>query len=85
MELAQRLAPAALLNADSRQALRGLRVGTCAPTPEELRGVRCHLLEICAPGQRFTAHDWQHRHLSPSVIAAKAQRRQAASCRRTFP
>ena len=58
VELALRLAPAELLNADSRQVLRGLRVGTCAPTHEELRGVPCNLLDLCDPGARFTAHDW---------------------------
>ena len=64
VELAKRLAPAELLNADSRQLLRGLSVGTCAPTAAELRGVPCHLLELCDPGQRFTAHDW--------LVAARA-------------
>jgi tRNA dimethylallyltransferase len=54
----QALAPAEMLNADSRQVRRGLRVGTCAPTPEELHGVRCHLLDLCDPGEMFTVADW---------------------------
>jgi tRNA dimethylallyltransferase len=58
VELAHRLAPAELLNADSRQVLRDLRVGTCAPTAAELRGIPCHLLDMSRPGERFTAHDW---------------------------
>ena len=61
---AQALAPAAILNADSRQVRRGLRVGTCAPTPEELHGVRCELLDLCDPGDPFTVADW--------LIAARA-------------
>jgi tRNA dimethylallyltransferase len=56
--VARRLAPAELLNADSRQVRRGLRVGTCAPTPSELGGVRCNLLDLCDPGDLFTVADW---------------------------
>lgn len=52
------LHPAEILNADSRQLRRGLRVGTCAPTPAELHGVRCHLLDLCDPGELFTVADW---------------------------
>jgi tRNA dimethylallyltransferase len=55
---AQALAPAEMLNADSRQVRRGLRVGTCAPRPSELHGVRCHLLDLCDPGETFTVADW---------------------------
>lgn len=56
--LAQRLGNTELLIADSRQLLRGLRVGTCAPSPGELRGVPCHLLDLAEPGARFTVADW---------------------------
>jgi tRNA dimethylallyltransferase len=52
------LAPAEMINADSRQVRRGLRVGTCAPRPSELHGVRCHLLDLCDPGETFTVADW---------------------------
>jgi tRNA dimethylallyltransferase len=52
------LAPAEMINADSRQVRRGLRVGTCAPLPSELQGVRCHLLDLCDPGETFTVADW---------------------------
>jgi tRNA dimethylallyltransferase len=55
---ASSLAPAEMLNADSRQVRRGLRVGTCAPLPAELHGVRCHLLDLCDPGETFTVADW---------------------------
>lgn len=55
---ATRLAPAEMLNADSRQVRRGLRVGTCAPSPADLHGVRCHLLDLCDPGETFTVADW---------------------------
>ncbi len=55
---ARALAPAEILNADSRQVRRGLRVGTCAPGPAELRETRCHLLDLCDPGETFTVADW---------------------------
>lgn len=56
--LARALWPAELVNADSRQLRRGLRAGTCAPAPEELGKVRCHLLDLADPGQDFTVADW---------------------------
>ncbi|HUZ71092.1 MAG TPA: tRNA (adenosine(37)-N6)-dimethylallyltransferase MiaA [Candidatus Saccharimonadales bacterium] len=58
---AQALAPADILNADSRQVRRGLRVGTCAPSADELKGVRCELLDLCDPGESFTVADWLGR------------------------
>lgn len=56
--LARRLGRAELLNADSRQVLRGLRVGTNQPTAGGLRGVPCHLLGITEPGEPFSVADW---------------------------
>jgi tRNA dimethylallyltransferase len=50
-----------LINADSRQLRRGLRVGTCAPTAEELRGVPCHLLDEADPGETYTVAHWLAR------------------------
>ncbi len=55
---ARALAPAEILNADSRQVRRGLTVGTCAPTARELKGVRCQLLDLCHPDAPFTVADW---------------------------
>ena len=56
--LAGALDPAELLNADSRQTRRGLRIGTCAPAPAELKGIPCSLLDLCEPGEDFTVADW---------------------------
>ena len=58
VRLALRLGDAELLNADSRQVLRGLRVGINTPTAEELHGVPCHLLGIAGPGSGFSVADW---------------------------
>ncbi len=57
VELALR-SGAELVNADSRQIVRRLLAGTARPTPGELRGVPCHLLDLCEPGEPFTAADW---------------------------
>jgi tRNA dimethylallyltransferase len=52
-----------LVNFDSRQVSRRLRAGTAAPTAAELRGVPCHLLDLCEPGAPFTVADWlTHAH-----------------------
>ena len=56
--LAERLGRAELINADSRQVRSGLSVGTCAPTPGELRGIPCHLVGVVPPGEPFTVGDW---------------------------
>jgi tRNA dimethylallyltransferase len=76
--LARRLGSAELLNADSRQVVRGLQVGTCAPTPDELQGVACHLLALHDPGAPFSVADWlaaahaaladlEHRAVQPII------------------
>ncbi len=56
--LAERLGSTELLNANSRQVLRGLRIGTNAPSTLELRGIACHLLELADPGEPFSVADW---------------------------
>jgi tRNA dimethylallyltransferase len=58
VELARRMG-AELLNADSRQVVRRLVVGTARPTEAELSGVRCHLLDLREPGEPFTVADWK--------------------------
>lgn len=47
-----------LLNADSRQTIRGLRIGTARPSAEELQGVACHLLDLHDPDEAFSVADW---------------------------
>ncbi|MBJ7595554.1 MAG: tRNA (adenosine(37)-N6)-dimethylallyltransferase MiaA [Candidatus Dormibacteraeota bacterium] len=60
VELARRTG-AELLNADSRQVVRRLVVGTARPSDAELGGVPCHLLDLCEPGEAFTVADWLRR------------------------
>jgi tRNA dimethylallyltransferase len=57
VELARRTG-AELVNADSRQVVRRLAVGTARPTAAELQGVQCHLLDLCEPGEPFSVAEW---------------------------
>jgi tRNA dimethylallyltransferase len=70
--LAEHLGDAELVNADSRQVIRGLQVGTCTPTPEELRGVPCHLLGVRDIDEHFSVADWAR--LARAVLDALAER-----------
>lgn len=70
--LAQRLG-AELVNADSRQVVRRLRVGTATPTERELQGVACHLLDLAEPGAAFSVADWARE--ARVVFAGLAARR----------
>lgn len=47
-----------LVVSDSRQLIRRLRVGTAAPTEEELSGVRCHLLDLREPSETLSVASW---------------------------
>ena len=58
VRLARAIGSAELVNADSRQVLRGLHVGTNRPGSEDLEGVACHLMGITDPGTPFSVADW---------------------------
>ena len=48
-----------IVSADSRQVFRGLDIGSGKITPEEMRGVPHHLIDVAAPGTFFSMHDFQ--------------------------
>ena len=48
-----------VISADSRQVFKGLDLGSGKITPEETRGVPHHLIDVCAPGDFFSMHDFQ--------------------------
>ena len=48
-----------IVSADSRQVFRGLDLGSGKITPEEMRGVPHHLIDICDPGDFFSMADFQ--------------------------
>ncbi len=56
--VAERLGGAELLNADSRQVIRGLHVATCTPVAADLRGIALHLTALRDPGEPFSVADW---------------------------
>ena len=58
VELARRF-DGEIVSADSRQVFRGLDLGSGKITPEETRGVRHHLIDVCEPGEFFSLHDFQ--------------------------
>ena len=49
-----------IVSADSRQVFRGLDLGSGKITPEEMRGVRHHLIDVCEAGDFFSMADF-HR------------------------
>ena len=48
-----------VVSADSRQVFRGLDLGSGKITPEEMQGVRHHLIDIAEPNVFFSMHDFQ--------------------------
>ena len=54
MELSERL-DLEIVSADARQVYRHLDIGTAKPTPEQRRRVAHHLLDLCEPGERYSA------------------------------
>ena len=58
VELAKRYG-GEIVSADSRQVFRGFDLGSGKITPEEMRGVPHHLIDVCDPGDFFSMHDFQ--------------------------
>lgn len=48
-----------IISADSRQAYKGLNVGSGKVTKKEMMGIPHHLLDIASPKRRFTASQFQ--------------------------
>lgn len=48
-----------LISIDSRQVYRYCDIGTNKPTPQELGGLRCRLIDVVDPGTPFTVADYQ--------------------------
>lgn len=48
-----------IVSADSRQVFRGLDLGSGKITPQEMRGVPHHLIDVCQPGDFFSMADFQ--------------------------
>jgi tRNA dimethylallyltransferase len=64
-----------IVSIDSRQVFRGLEICSNAPTPGELRGVRCHLVGCLEVGERIDAQRYV-RMARPVVDALVLEGRQ---------
>lgn len=60
LELCKRL-DGELVSFDSMQIYRGLNIGTAKPTDSEQAEIRHHLIDICDPGESFSAADFAKR------------------------
>ena len=58
VELAKKYG-AEIISADSRQVFRGLDLGSGKIMPEEMQGVRHHLIDVREPGEFFSMADFQ--------------------------
>lgn len=58
IELARKYG-AEVISADSRQVFTGLDLGSGKVTPEEMKGVRHHLLDVAEPNDFFSLSDYQ--------------------------
>lgn len=54
LELAQKF-PLEIISADSRQIIKELNIGTAKPTIEEQAQVKFHLIDMVAPGEKYSA------------------------------
>jgi tRNA dimethylallyltransferase len=43
-----------VISCDSMQIYRGMDIGTAQPSPEEMQGIRHHMLDICDPTEDFS-------------------------------
>lgn len=63
--------PVEIIVADSRQAYRGMDVGTAKPPAADRAAVPHHLLDVASPDEPFTLADWlaAARHLVPEIAS----------------
>ncbi len=57
IELAERF-KGEIISADSRQVYRGLDIGTAKVTPEEMRGIPHHLIDVADPRDVYTVAEY---------------------------
>ncbi len=73
VELAKRF-NGEVISADSRQAYRGLNIGTGKITKREMQGIPHHLLDVISPNNVFTAYDFAERaHRTVADIASRGK------------
>ncbi|MBW7887345.1 MAG: tRNA (adenosine(37)-N6)-dimethylallyltransferase MiaA [Bacteroidetes bacterium] len=60
LEIAK-IIPSEILSADSRQIYNHLTIGTAKPSPEELKRVPHHFINLLEPNQKFSVWDFQQQ------------------------
>ena len=50
-----------IVSCDSMQIYRGMRIGTAAPTVEEMEGIPHHLIGFQSPDEEFSVADYRER------------------------
>jgi tRNA dimethylallyltransferase len=69
-----REAPGEIVAADCMQVYRGLDIGTGKPSRQDRAGVPHHLVDICDPSERFSAHEFTQRaQQAVDAIAARGR------------
>ena len=64
-----------IINADSLLVYRGLDIGTAKPTPDQLKQLPHHLIDILDPDQAFTAGDFfKAAHVAIAEIHDRGKR-----------
>ena len=58
IELAKKL-DTEIISADSLAIYKRLDIGTAKPTPEQLKSVKHHLIDVIEPTQSFSVHDYE--------------------------
>ncbi len=63
-----------LISVDSRQVYTHCDIGTNKPTPQELGGLRCRLVDVVDPGTPFTVADYQRLAMDAVVDIGRRAR-----------
>ena len=50
-----------IVSADSMQIYKFMNIGTAKPTPEEMKGVKHHMIDIVEPWQDFSVAQYQRQ------------------------
>lgn len=63
-----------MISVDSRQVYTHCDIGTSKPTPQELGGLRCRLVDVVDPGTPFTVADYQRLAMDAVVDIGRLAR-----------
>ena len=58
VDMAERLG-GEVVSADCMLVYKGLNIGTAKPTPEEMRGIAHHMIDVAEPSQNYSVSDYE--------------------------